>query len=511
MNVKLCVALALMGSACVSGEPTIDSAEQEVLGGFFGERVGRSGSRLTAQYLLSPDGARQFYQFWDTELDAPCNYSETPAGELRCFPEDTYSVVYADADCTQEAIQIFTKSDDFDAPTYFSVFADAETCGPMARSSAYEAYGVLEEVDAPTVYFGGPGSCYALTPPSLPEEFVSHVYSVAPVEDDTLVTGDVAHRFAGGLRLFERIIVGDDGSRSPMNGFSGSFNRSYFDWVLDTSVTAAVTARGAGYDADVVWTDGTAGQGVFYADDTCAERAAIVNGCTERTSPVVVDAKGTLDEASCRQVFSHKSTAAAIDGPLYFAAGPQCIALPPSFDPGPAFAMGDDFDAAGLVVGQAGLSAPWRRVQTIVYNNSDLSNLPIGFYDAYAGARCTPQRIQGDDYACVPQSTPGASLRYLDAECTQLIIVRSGPSSAVETQSCYDGDVVVFDVNRDEGTVSAYEPGPLVELPAPDPDATVPNAYAMTYSGCKPSSVTEAYEAVALGELDAARFHLTDF
>jgi hypothetical protein len=65
--------------------------------------------RLQSMYFTNSDGSCVFSGFWDTELQAECQFYPTPGGGFRCFPDglgagtDPSLSTFADAGCSQPA------------------------------------------------------------------------------------------------------------------------------------------------------------------------------------------------------------------------------------------------------------------------------------------------------------------------------------------------------------------------------------------------------------------------
>lgn len=61
----------------------------------------RSGNRIKARFLVTPDGARSFVGWRDTERDEDCDFKLASDGKQRCLPSGaTATGVFTDAACT---------------------------------------------------------------------------------------------------------------------------------------------------------------------------------------------------------------------------------------------------------------------------------------------------------------------------------------------------------------------------------------------------------------------------
>lgn len=64
-------------------------------------RLYKSGSRIRARFGETPDGAKQFIGWYDTQLNINCMFGETSEGVFRCIPTPIlYASLYSDAACT---------------------------------------------------------------------------------------------------------------------------------------------------------------------------------------------------------------------------------------------------------------------------------------------------------------------------------------------------------------------------------------------------------------------------
>lgn len=73
----------------------------------------RSGTRIKMQVLTTPDGAKQFQGWFDTQRNEPCGFQLAYDGVTRCLPTFPFVAFaaagangsYVDASCTQPAVE----------------------------------------------------------------------------------------------------------------------------------------------------------------------------------------------------------------------------------------------------------------------------------------------------------------------------------------------------------------------------------------------------------------------
>jgi hypothetical protein len=119
MGIKSGVMVAILATACGQSETPGDED-----GGVDGDRPGgdarpgghegdsyQSGTRIKAEYLVTPDGARSFNGFFDSQRNEPCSMLKSTDGVTRCLPTGTLDVsdlYFADAACTVHASILVT-------------------------------------------------------------------------------------------------------------------------------------------------------------------------------------------------------------------------------------------------------------------------------------------------------------------------------------------------------------------------------------------------------------------
>jgi len=111
------------------------------------------GSRLRPRLLTAADGARQFYQWWDSQRAEPCLFQTAGDGVMRCLPLAQLSVspsYFLDAECTQRLAMVSKVS--------------CSTADPFSAAASYElgcptrvrVFEVGAKLGAVTVYSGSP-------------------------------------------------------------------------------------------------------------------------------------------------------------------------------------------------------------------------------------------------------------------------------------------------------------------------------------------------------------------
>lgn len=121
-------ALALLGAGCVEGEDggawelagesngkdsKKGSNEEKAPSGSSGsDGIQRSGSRLRMRSYVASDGAKQFIGWWDTNTQENCGAATAEDGRLRCLPVIYGRLIFSDADCYGEVIEVVTGSNE---------------------------------------------------------------------------------------------------------------------------------------------------------------------------------------------------------------------------------------------------------------------------------------------------------------------------------------------------------------------------------------------------------------
>ena len=505
IRVGTCVLVGAIFSCAdgdVSSDTQIQTNEQALLGTLTGQRTGKSGSRLTAQYIVHRGGVRHFWQFWDNTLDTPCNYAQAPSGELFCFPENTASMYYSDPECTQPVYSVFFSTEAsaqaFTPPPAVSVNVPESTCGPFNSDTGFEALEVGDEIisDEP-VYEIFLGQCFDVFP-FFPFQ---RNFEVTPLNTDRLVRGRTGFRFAGGWRLLERVVRGRDGSRSPMNQSTGNFRRTYYDRRLRADVEPAVTSQGVGFDKNVAWATGNAFQSpFFFTDDTCTTPAAIPAGCSGATE--VVAFPTGINENTCRLDFEVRQTAGPAGSTVFSDFG-GCTERTTSQE---LLSLGATIDRNRYVRGRTTRRFRFSKLQSIVYRNNDNSEVPIGFYDAQRRAECRLSFVDQDEYACLPIGTPGIFQLFADDACTVPILARNSiPPEVPEAEACYDGPLVAYSYDRENDVATKFVAG----APLTDQTGTL---YIGSSARCNQVffGVGERFSATS-SQFVPEKFHVRDF
>jgi hypothetical protein len=154
------------GSGATTGEnpnavdAVIDTAS-DMMDNLVPEAKAQSGSRLKARWNVGDDGAKQFVDWQDTELDAECYFATMWDGTLRCLPlaEAAQLMQYSDSGCS---VRLFGKLQSECSQSVTARFGVAPTivCGV----AQYRAFQLGNRVDPTDVYTGTPATCSKTTP-----------------------------------------------------------------------------------------------------------------------------------------------------------------------------------------------------------------------------------------------------------------------------------------------------------------------------------------------------------
>jgi hypothetical protein len=147
-----------------------------------------SGSRIKSRVMSTPDGAKAFSGFYDTQLSVPCSFGHAADDTLRCLPT-TYAYVgtfWADSGCTTPVAY----SSFGCAPAYATKSDTSTTCvdigyyGTTARTRIYSISGAYT---SSTIWSGSPGSCSMTTPTAT----FSYYYVGGEVPASTFAAGSI--------------------------------------------------------------------------------------------------------------------------------------------------------------------------------------------------------------------------------------------------------------------------------------------------------------------------------
>jgi hypothetical protein len=211
-----------------------------------------SGTRLSARFLLGDDGLRVFDGWFDTLRGEPCRVARGQGGRYYCFPAANPSV-FRDARCQQPLGQHLEC-----AFRYTGVARGDRRCANDALTLWEEG----EALTLPSRYRLANDFC---TGPDT-SEGGSFVGLIGRVAESALVVGDSSLTRAS-LRLGPRVIRFQDGSTAPFEMYDNSQNRA---------CVRVETARGLRcLPESAIYVGPT---GPYYADRTCSERVAHVEG-----------------------------------------------------------------------------------------------------------------------------------------------------------------------------------------------------------------------------------------
>lgn len=173
-------------------------------------RVGYlSGSRLRAR-VLDVGGARAFVGFHDRKLDIDCSFRLATDGVVRCLPDVSVGLAYADPACSTVVGQLVEAACSTSTPKY-AVFRQS-SCNTRTPTDTYYAIG------APVM-----STVYA-APYCKPLGALDHFFAVTPVPPSTFVAG--SERLEPHGSLGSRVVVGDDGSRATVGVYDVARGRA---------------------------------------------------------------------------------------------------------------------------------------------------------------------------------------------------------------------------------------------------------------------------------------------
>jgi hypothetical protein len=134
MNKLVVVMLVLAGCGTSNSRGGgADSADGGASSGGGSGQLGgyQSGSRIKMHVWTTPDGARQFEGWYDTQLTVDCEFLMTADGVTRCVPPTVGLPAYFDAACTMRAVGLTCDQ----APRYVT-FA-TPVCPQQLESTVY--------------------------------------------------------------------------------------------------------------------------------------------------------------------------------------------------------------------------------------------------------------------------------------------------------------------------------------------------------------------------------------
>jgi hypothetical protein len=448
--------------------------------------VAHSGSRLTAQLLQSSQGLKHFFQMHDSVLNTACNFAQDQNGDWRCVPEHTVQVLYADPGCTQPIIQ-YKAQENVPPPPYQFKYVNSHSNAAVCDAYGSDRYQTFEvgaltpvaQAFSTEPFF--PGVCHPAFSFPIPG-WVDVSRVVTPVAPSALVGAQVGLRFSGGYRLFEKILFGNDGSRSPMNLSSGSFGRRYRDLLLNTDVTDATTHQRAYGDRDALWVGSATRAEVFstlFADASCTKPAIKTFTCGAPSESVGEATPATVN-ASCELESSFRSVKPAALSSIYETSffNPTC-SLQQVF-PGPSvhdYALGPAINPNRYLKGSI-VHQSFGRLSKLSLKNQDGSQATVGLYDETLDVPCSLAESETPgSWRCYPQGTAGLSVAYSDPACTQQVLVKASvppspfpfpsPPAAIDEQSCFTGKVRVINSNPDGSYTSLVRGTALSATPVP--------------------------------------------
>jgi hypothetical protein len=156
-----------------------------------------SGTRLKAHYWDGGDGARELVDFYDSELQASCEFVESTSGQYECLPT-LRTFDFFDADCSEPAYRALCGKEPPHAGQLVSSFS-AE-CEALVN-----VYSLGEERAVSALYSLGTGECVAHVSPPKTAWSLVHEPLTRFVQGSLSVVGA-----EGGLQASR--VTGDDGA-----------------------------------------------------------------------------------------------------------------------------------------------------------------------------------------------------------------------------------------------------------------------------------------------------------
>jgi hypothetical protein len=424
-----------------------------------------AGSRLERRYFVAQGGARVFVEWFDSELDTPCEIGWASDGKRRCLPQRPYirrystagviggSILYADEQCS---VSVLSFSKLCGPPKYIKsgVFEDCKTL--------HTVFEIGERVDSADLYRWDASSGDCLPAPQ-PDEMVYHPVG-DPVAPETFVAFEQGGTH-GGERLRRRVLHGEDGSRGHAEILDSALEVECSPWQTTDGVMRCVPETEVGVG--------------IYGDDACQESLAsspaepecvntsygmqidmvdceLTAKVYELGSPVEPETIFTWDP-----IQEQCNPAAGVEGYLFWEHGPEVA--PTSFAP----LSEERPESAG-------------RLKAMGLGTADGFFIEeISFWDSEREEKCYPYKTADGQVRCVPQFEPIHDY-YLDVQCTQTIALTTALN-----RLC--GEVPAYGARYEEGC-----PGAVTLYALEEPSAATP-LFEVRENECRQAEIPEYY------------------
>jgi len=379
------------------------------------ERGDVDGDRLVARTLSYAGGSAIQIDWYDQELETPCEFREAADGQLRCLPRARSARLgYPSADCEEGSllIELYPL---FDEPSAnFAVRVDSQACPSTQR-----VFRIGAKQGGPIYFIHSDGACRE---GGSWEELEFHLAEeVAPEE---MVAAD--HVPVGEGRLQRYVDAARDGAQQSTSQFH--------DIELDDSCSFAMASDGSERCLpDRIQVS------PFTPDATCVRRAVQTRPC--RQSNFAWQA----DESTCgdtRRAY-RLGDEAAIELPLYYEVGGICRAAD-NEQQWPDLVgrwVGAELEPSGLVGADLELRGAGRvRDRWAVL--ADGTSVFRDWWDSELESTCSGLRLQDGTTVCMPERMPwvDAESYFTDFECTKA-------TSVVVRNDCTTDVSLAVDVN----------------------------------------------------------------
>ena len=386
------------------------------------------GSRLQPRFLDGGDGAKVLADFYDSELDTLCTFERTIDGQLLCLPGtkpghglDGSDGYYADANCTQRAVEI-----------------DPCGAGPLiaVRSRVRCTYGTVTgvlEADADAEAIAGyflteDGSCISQ----------GSERAFLPAKEVPLSQFAATHteNVAVGAGLGVQRLIAEDGTQLNLALLRGD------------ALCGAADVAGQLRCVDTRQAHPNA-----FADASCAEPAANYAVCDYEQLPggVVTSETPTLmfqsneSPSGCALEGRFFSVGDPVETP-YFFSGNTCYEDPSLSEHERVLHIKGELPVAELPALEV-ISSGTGRLRALRFGAAGVPLVPstrwfdpganrdprldaTTFYDTELEIECQPMLTEGGDVRCLPPFREGSAF-FSDGSCTQYLIGDYGP--------CYSG------------------------------------------------------------------------
>jgi hypothetical protein len=391
--------LIVVVAACSGGNVTIvDGSTPDVSSGSASDpnEGARSGSRLKLTWVDFTDGTRQWNSFYDAERKEACYpYPAWTNGKVYCTPEDSGSIVYTDAGCTQKVGQVYNDpSCATPPPTYllewiygYCVSSPAHLYLRGAKTTVAQYYTRNYDGTCGGPYSDSQENYYQLGAEVPPASLVEVTTAAAT---DTGRLGEVFWQSGDGMRLPTRL---------HDSQLAADCNPETYSDDAQTGICVPTTAW---YASD--FGDSSCAQPVVRLDHTCA-------------APGFAEYRPTTE---CPLDPPHIApiTGTAPSSPLYYWSGTSCTGETASTSY-TYYGVGADVSAAQVTrVPDATAS---HRIQLVHYTTPEgLRFRDYAVYDSQKGTDCYPTALPDGTIECLPAGGY-ITTYYRDSACTQPI------------------------------------------------------------------------------------------